>query len=170
VGLAALSLIGAAAENQPLIFLVDDAQWIDRVSAQTLAFVARRLIAEPVAMIFAVRDDGGDNDLAGLPELTVRGPAAGDARALLDSVILGRLDDQVRDRIVAETRGNPLALLELPKGLTAAELAGGFERPDLRPLAGQIEQHFCAGSGHCRARPSSCCSPPPRSRSATPHC
>jgi hypothetical protein len=141
VGLAVLSLIGAAAERQPLILLVDDAQWIDRVSAQTLAFVARRLIAEPIALIFAVRDDLCD-ELVGLPELTVRGLGAGDARSLLDSIILGRLDDQVRDRIVAETRGNPLALLELPRGLTAAELAGGFERPDVLALAGQIEQTF----------------------------
>jgi DNA-binding CsgD family transcriptional regulator len=145
VGLAVLSLIAVAAERQPLVFLVDDAQWIDRVSAQTLAFVARRLVAEPVALIFAVRDgcDGlGADELAGLPELAVAGLGFGDARALLDSAFLGRLDDQVRDRIVAETRGNPLALLELPKGLTAAELAGGFERPDARPLAGQIEQTF----------------------------
>ncbi|OBA64963.1 LuxR family transcriptional regulator [Mycobacterium sp. 1100029.7] len=141
VGLAVLSLIGAAAENQPLMLVVDDAQWIDRISAQTLAFVARRLIAEPVALIVAVRD-GCDDEFGGLPELTVRGLDSGDSRALLDSVIPGRLDDQVRDRIVAETRGNPLALLELPRGLTAAELAGGFERPDARPLAGQIEQTF----------------------------
>lgn len=141
VGLAVLSLIGAAAENQPLIFLVDDAQWIDRISAQTLAFVARRLIAEPVALMFAVRDGCAD-ELDSLPALPLRGLNSGDARALLDSVIVGRLDDQVRDRIVAETRGNPLALLELPRGLTAAELAGGFERPDLRPLAGQIEHTF----------------------------
>ncbi|WP_244975455.1 helix-turn-helix transcriptional regulator [Mycobacterium kubicae] len=141
VGLAVLSLISAAAERHPLIFLVDDAQWIDRVSAQTLAFVARRLVAEPVAMIFAVRD-GLDDELAGLAELRVSGLAAGDARALLDSVILGRLDSQVRERIVAETRGNPLALLELPKGLTVEELAGGFGRPDARPLTGQIEQTF----------------------------
>ncbi|ORA24858.1 LuxR family transcriptional regulator [Mycobacterium angelicum] len=145
VGLAVLTLIGAAAERRPLIFVVDDAQWIDHVSAQTLAFVARRLIAEPVAMIFAVRDgcqNGRADELAGLSELTVAGLAAGDARALLDSVVLGRLDNQVRDRIVAETRGNPLALLELPKGLTVEELAGGFGPPDARPLAGQIEQTF----------------------------
>lgn len=145
VGLAVLSLIGAATEGRPLIFLVDDAQWIDRISAQTLAFVARRLIAEPVGMVFAVRDDAvafDADELRGLPELTVGGLDPGDARALLDSVILGRLDDQVRDRIVAETRGNPLALLELPRGLTAAELAGGFQRPGVQPLAGQIEQTF----------------------------
>ncbi|MCV7411175.1 LuxR family transcriptional regulator [Mycobacterium florentinum] len=141
VGLAVLNLIAAVAESQPLILLVDDTQWVDRISAQTLAFVARRLIAEPVALIFAMRD-GFEDEFDGLPELTVRGLNPGDARALLDSVILGRLDDQVRDRIVAETRGNPLALLELPRGLTAAELAGGFERPDVRPLAGQIEQTF----------------------------
>ncbi|MDT5147693.1 MAG: hypothetical protein QOC58_2338, partial [Mycobacterium sp.] len=141
VGLAVLSLIGAAAESQPLVILVDDAQWIDRISAQTLAFVARRLIAEPVAVVFAARDGGAD-ELAGLHELTLHGLNSQDARALLDSAILGRLDDQVRDRIVAETRGNPLALLELPNGLTAAELAGGFERPDIWPLAGQIERTF----------------------------
>lgn len=145
VGLAVLNLIGTAAESQPLIFVVDDAQWIDRVSAQTLAFVARRLVAEPVAMIFAVRSgsaDGRGDEFAGLPELPITGLAAGVARALLDSAILGRLDNQVRDRIVAETRGNPLALLELPRGLTAEELAGGFGRPDVRPLAGQIEETF----------------------------
>lgn len=145
VGLAVLSLIGAATEAQPLIFLVDDAQWIDRISAQTLAFVARRLIAEPVVLAFAVRDGAVASDpdeLSGLPEMTVGGLGPGDARALLDSVILGRLDDQVRDRIVAETRGNPLALLELPRGPTGAELAGGFQRPDVQPLAGQIEQTF----------------------------
>ncbi|CAM2780543.1 LuxR family transcriptional regulator [Mycobacterium intermedium] len=145
VGLAVLTLVGAATETRPLIALVDDAQWLDRVSAQTLAFVARRLIAEPVAMIFAVRDDSLEerrDDLAGLPELSVEGLNPADARALLDSVIPGRLDNQVRDRIVAETRGNPLALLELPKGLTVEELAGGFGRPDARPLVGQIEQAF----------------------------
>ncbi|WP_253900496.1 helix-turn-helix transcriptional regulator [Mycobacterium asiaticum] len=141
VGLAALSLIGAAAERQPLLFLVDDAQWIDRVSAQTLAFVARRLVAEPVAIVFAARE-GLREQLAGLPELVLAGLNASEARALLDSVILGRLDNQVRDRIVAETRGNPLALLELPKGLTADELAGGFGPPDAQPLIGQIEQTF----------------------------
>ena len=141
VGLAVLSLIGAATESQPLLVLIDDAQWIDHISAQTLAFVPRRLVAEPAAMIFAGRDDVGD-DLVGLPDLTISGLNFGDARALLDSAIVGRLDDQVRDRIVAETRGNPLALLELPKGFTAAELAGGFGRPDSWPLAGQIEQTF----------------------------
>lgn len=142
VGLAVLNLIGSAAKGKPMLFLVDDAQWIDRVSAQTLAFVARRLVAEPVCLVFAIRGGFPDDELTGLPELTVQGLNPGDARALLDSAVLGRLDNQVRDRIVAETRGNPLALLELPKGLTTEELAGGFGPPDARPLAGQIEHTF----------------------------
>jgi DNA-binding CsgD family transcriptional regulator len=142
VGLAVLTLLADAADEQPLICLVDDAQWLDRVSARTLAFVARRLLAERIAVVFAVREPSDENELAGLPELVVRGLRVIDARALLASAIPGRLDERVRDRIVAETRGNPLALLELPRGLTAAELAGGFGRPDARPLAGQIEQSF----------------------------
>ena len=142
VGLAVLSLLAEVAEDQPLVCVVDDAQWLDRVSAQTLAFVARRLLAERVALVFAVRTSAGDDQLAGLPELAVSGLRDDDARALLDSVVLGRVDEHVKARIVAETRGNPLALLELPRGLTAAELAGGFGRPDARPLASQIEQSF----------------------------
>ncbi|MFI8438122.1 AAA family ATPase [Streptomyces sp. NPDC079020] len=145
VGLAVLSLLAEEAEERPLVCVVDDAQWLDRVSAQTLAFVARRLLAERVALVFAVRastPDPGDDPLAALRELVVRGLRDDDARALLDSVVPGRLDERVRDRIVAETRGNPLALLELTRGLTAAELAGGFGRPDARPLASQIEQRF----------------------------
>jgi DNA-binding CsgD family transcriptional regulator len=142
VGLAVLSLLAEVAEEQPLVCVVDDAQWLDRVSAKSLAFVARRLLAERVAVVFAVREPGDSPELAGLPELVVRGLRVIDARALLDSVVPGRLDERVRDRIVAETRGNPLALLELPRGLTAAELAGGFGRPDARPVASQIEQSF----------------------------
>ncbi|MGY3684035.1 AAA family ATPase [Streptomyces sp. TE33382] len=145
VGLAVLSLLAEEAEERPLVCVVDDAQWLDRVSAQTLAFVARRLLAERVALVFVVRastPDPGDDPLAALRELVVRGLRDDDARALLDSVVPGRLDERVRDRIVAETRGNPLALLELTRGLTAAELAGGFGRPDARPLASQIEQRF----------------------------
>ena len=141
VGLAVLTLLACASETQPLLCLVDDAQWLDRVSAQTLAFVARRLLTEPVAFLCAARDSA-DDELAGLPELALRGLAPGDARALLDSVVLGRLDERVRDRIVAETRGNPLALLELPKDLAVEQLAGGFGRPDARRLVGQIEQSF----------------------------
>src|SRR5262245_33146616 len=120
VGLAVLSLLAEVAEEQPLICVVDDAQWLDRVSAQTLAFVARRLLAERVALVFAMRSStlgSGDDALVGLRELVVRGLYDGDARALLDSVVPGRLDERVRDRIVAETRGNPLALLELTRGL-----------------------------------------------------
>src|SRR6266566_5248896 len=111
VGLAMLSLLAATAEDQPLACLVDDAQWLDRASVQCLAFAARRLLAEPVALIFAAREPGDDNELAGLPGLTVTGLGDADARALLASAISGRLDAQVRDRIVAETSGNPLALL-----------------------------------------------------------
>ena len=142
VGLAVLTLLSAVAEERPLVCLVDDAQWLDQVSAQTLAFVARRLLAESVALMFAVREPSDAVELDGLPEWTVSGLSNGDAKALLKSASLGRLDVRVRDRIVAETRGNPLALLELPRGLTAAELAGGFALPATRPLAGQIEQSF----------------------------
>jgi DNA-binding CsgD family transcriptional regulator len=142
VGLAVLSLLAAVAEDQPLACLVDDAQWLDRSSVQCLAFAARRLLAEPVALVFAVREPGGDHELAGLPDLTVRGLGERDARALLASAIGGRLDAEVRDRIVAETRGNPLALRQLPRGLGPAELAGGFWLPDPRPLASRIEDSF----------------------------
>jgi hypothetical protein len=147
VGLAVLSLVAEAAEEQALLCVVDDAQWLDRVSAQTLAFVGRRLLAERVALVFAVREAGvplapDDDQLIGLPEFAIRGLRVLDARALLEAAVPGRLDERVRDRIVAETRGNPLALLELPRGLTAAELAGGFVRPDARPLSGRIEQSF----------------------------
>jgi hypothetical protein len=137
-----LSLLAEVAREQPLICLVDDAQWLDRVSAQALAFVARRLLAERVGLAFAVRAYRDDRELAGLPVLVIGGLSDGDARALLDSAVPGRLDERVRDRIVSETRGNPLALLELPRGLSAAELAGGFGRPDARPLESQIEQSF----------------------------
>ncbi|MFL5617603.1 MAG: AAA family ATPase [Gemmatimonadaceae bacterium] len=142
VGLAVLGLLSDVAGDGPLLCLVDDAQWLDRASARVLAFVARRLLAEPVALVFAVREPSEEQELRGLPELAVTGLSDGDARALLDSAVPGRLDERVRDRIVAETRGNPLALLELPRGLTAAELAGGFARPDAQPLASRIEQSF----------------------------
>jgi DNA-binding CsgD family transcriptional regulator len=142
VGLAVLSLLAATAEDQPLACLVDDAQWLDRASVQCLAFAARRLLAEPVALIFAVREPGDDHELAGLPGLTVTGLGDADARAVLASAIGGRLDARVADLIVAETRGNPLALLELPRGLAPAELAGGFGLPGAAPLAGRIEDSF----------------------------
>ena len=142
VGLAVLGLLSEAAEELPLLCLVDDAQWLDQASAQALAFVARRLLAEPVALVFAVREPSEEQPWRGLPLLTVEGLSGGDARALLDSMTPGRLDERVRDRIVAETRGNPLALLELPRGLSAAELAGGFGLPDAAPLASRIERSF----------------------------
>ena len=143
VALAVLSLLAEAAEAQPLVCLVDDAQWLDRASAQALAFVARRLLAERIADgVRGSRARATSDELTGLPELVVGGLADDDARALLASALPGRLDEHVRDRIVAETRGNPLALLELPRGLTPAELAGGFGLPDARPLASRIEEAF----------------------------
>ncbi|MET0698387.1 MAG: AAA family ATPase [Mycobacterium sp.] len=140
VGLAVLSLMSAAAATQPLLCVIDDAHWLDQVSVQTLGFVARRLMAEPIALVFAVRD--APEVLAGLPELVVPGLSDGDARELLESVMVGGIDPRVRDRIVAETRGIPLALLEVPRNVTSAELAGGFGTPGARPSAGQIEESF----------------------------
>jgi DNA-binding CsgD family transcriptional regulator len=142
VGLAVLGLLSEVAEDRPLVCVVDDAQWQDRESVQTLAFVARRLLAESVALIFAVREPSDGLEMAGLPQMVVAGLDDGDARILLDSAIRGPLDDRLRDRIVAEARGNPLALLELPRGLTPAELAGGFGLPGVIPLATRIEQSF----------------------------
>jgi DNA-binding CsgD family transcriptional regulator len=143
VGLAALSLVSDVARERPLICVVDDAQWLDRASARALAFVARHLAAAPVALVFAVRQPGGEQDLTGLPEVQVGGLADGDAHALLDSVVIGRLDEQVRDRIVAETRGNPQALLEWPRRLIPGELAGGFGLPGaVAPLTDRIEEGF----------------------------
>ncbi len=142
VALAVLSLLAEAAEARPLVCLVDDAQWLDRGSAQALVFVARRLLAERIAMVFAVREPDPADVLAGLPELVIRGIADGDARALLASALPGMLDERIRDRIVGETHGNPLALMELPRGLTPAELAGGFGLPDRDPVPGRIERSF----------------------------
>ena len=142
VGLAVLSLLSDVADERPLVCVVDDAQWLDKASAQVLAFVARRLVAESVAVVFAVRDSLDEHELTGMAELEVHGLVDGDAKALLESVIAGPLDVRVRDRIVAETRGNPLALLELPRGLTPAELAGGFGLPDAPALSGRIEETF----------------------------
>jgi AAA ATPase domain len=140
VALAVLSLLSQVAGECPLFCVVDDEQWLDQASAQALGFVARRLAAEPVGLVFAARVPG--EELAGLPELAVEGLAEGDARALLDSVLAGRLDARVRDQIVAETRGNPLALLELPREVTPAQLAGGFGLPQAGPLSGRIEESF----------------------------
>ena len=142
VGLALLSLLADVAEERPLVCAVDDAQWLDHASAQALAFVARRLAAESVALVFAVREPAAERHLTGLTELVVPGLVDGEARALLLSVITGPMDERVRDRIVAETRGNPLALLELPRGLTPQELAGGFGLPDAAALSGRSEDSF----------------------------
>jgi DNA-binding CsgD family transcriptional regulator len=140
VGLAVLSLLSDAAAERPLLCIVDDAQWLDQASAQALTFVARRLLADPVGLLFAVRATG--EELRGLPGLEVEGLGYGDARALLASVLRFPLDQRVSDRIVAETRGNPLALLELPAGLTATQLAGGFALVSAARLSGGIEETF----------------------------
>ena len=140
VGLAVLGLLSEAAGEYPLICLIDDEQWLDRASAQALGFVARRLAADPVGLVFAAREPGAE--LAGLAEMEVAGLREEDARTLLDSALAGPLDARVRDLIIAETRGNPLALLELPRGLTPAELAGGFGLPGTAHLTTAIENSF----------------------------
>jgi DNA-binding CsgD family transcriptional regulator len=140
VGLAVLSLLSEVAGHRPLVCVVDDVQWLDRASVQVLAFAARRLLAEAVLLIFAAREPGADLD--GLPELMVEGLRPADARELLGSVVRWPLDERVADRIVAETRGNPLALLELPRGRSPAELAGGFGLPEVLPLPGRIRENF----------------------------
>jgi DNA-binding CsgD family transcriptional regulator len=140
VGLAALGLLAEAAEEEPLVCVVDDAQWLDSASARALAFVARRLLAEKIALVFATRALG--DALAGLPDLRVEPLGRRDARALLESALPARLDERVLERIVAETRGNPLALLELPRGLSPTQLAGGFGMPATVPLSASIEKGY----------------------------
>ncbi len=140
VALAMLGLLSEAGSDRPLLCVIDDAQWLDRASAQVLAFVGRRLLAEPVAMVFGARELS--QEFADLPVLPVEGLGDADARALLASVIPGRLDERIVDQIVAETRGNPLALLELPRGLSPAQVAGGFGLPGAVSMAGRIEQSF----------------------------
>ncbi|HXO09880.1 MAG TPA: AAA family ATPase, partial [Solirubrobacteraceae bacterium] len=142
VGLAVLGLLSEAAEMHPLLCVIDDAQWLDRASAQALAFVARRLLADSVVMLFAARER--NDEFAGVPELVLGGLGDADARALLASVIPGRLDGRVADALLAETGGNPLALLELPRGLSPAQLAGGFGLPGALSLQGRIEERFVA--------------------------
>jgi DNA-binding CsgD family transcriptional regulator len=140
VGLGVLSLLSEVAEERPLVCVVDDEQWVDRASAQVLGFVARRLVAESVGMVFAVRIPS--SELAGLAELRIEGLQEADAQAILDSVLTGPLDTRVRDQILAETHGNPLALLELPRGLIAQQMAGRFELPGAVRLSGGIEENF----------------------------
>ncbi|BEP13470.1 LuxR family transcriptional regulator [Acidothermaceae bacterium B102] len=140
IGLAVLSLLSETATERPTLCIVDDVHWLDRASAQAFGFVARRLRVESVGMIFATRES--NQDLRGLPELELEGLRDGDARALLGSVVTFLLDEPVRQRIMAETRGNPLALLELPRGLSPMQLAGGFGLLTAQGLSGRIEESF----------------------------
>jgi len=140
VGLAVLTLLSEAAEERPLLCVIDDVEWLDTASAQVLAFAARRLLAEPVGLVFAAREPG--EQFRGLADLEVRGLPDQDARTLLRSVVRFRLDERVRDRILAEADGNPLAVLELPRGLDPAQLAGGFGLPGARAVPARIEQGF----------------------------
>ena len=140
VGLGVLSLVSEVAEERPVLCVIDDAQWLDQASALTLAFVARRLLAEPVGLVFAAREPG--EELRHVPDLEVHGLVNGDARALLESTMRFALDERVRDRLLAETRGNPLAILELPQGLTPTQLAGGFGMLDAPDLSERIEKSF----------------------------
>ncbi|XTP33651.1 AAA family ATPase [Mycobacterium sp. TJFP1] len=142
VSLAVLSLLAGAGAERPTICLIDDAQWVDRASLQALAFAGRRLSADPVAMIFAARGSQADQELAALPEMHLDGLADADARALLSAVMPARLDDIVRDNILAEANGNPLALLELNRALPGAQLAGGYGLAGAKPLATRIEQTY----------------------------
>ena len=162
-GLATLSLLSEAAADGPLLCLVDDAQWLDTNSAQALAFVARHLTGAPVGVVLALRQPGGEHELTGLPELPVGGLADGDAQALLDSVLIGPVDQRVRNRIAADAHGNPAALLQLPRMLTPGELAGGFalplrgtatapDRGKLPAAARTATTCDAAAAAHCRGR------------------
>ncbi|MDP9270356.1 MAG: LuxR C-terminal-related transcriptional regulator [Chloroflexota bacterium] len=140
VALAVLGLLSEAARERGLLCVIDDAHWLDRASAQALGFAARRLAVERIAIVFAARKMG--QALRGLPEIHVEPLGHRDARALLESVLVGPLDDQVLERLIVETRGNPLALVELPRGLTSSQLAGGFGVPAAAPLHAGIEESF----------------------------
>jgi len=142
VGLAVLGLLAEVAAARPLVCLVDDAQWLDEASAEVLGFVGRRLGAESVALLLAVREGTDDRRFGGLPALAVEGLPDEDARALLTAAVAGHLDERIRDRIVAETRGNPLGLLELARGLSEAELAGGFAVPPTTTVPGRLRDHY----------------------------
>ncbi len=164
VGLAVLGLLSEAAGERPHLCVVDDAQWLDRASARVLVFVARRLLAEKIAFVFAARQPS--KALAGLPELQVEPLGHRDARALLESALPGRLDERVLERIILETHGNPLAVLELPRGLTPAQLAGGFGLPAALPLSAQIEESFTRRLARLRVMRGACCSSPRPTRRA----
>ena len=150
VALAALSLMAETSEEQPMLCVVDDAQWLDQASAQVLGFVGRRMLAEPVALVFAVRTPApgapSPNHLAGLPELRLGGLDERSARALLATVTSGPLDESVRARILEETHGHPLALLELYRG-RSADLAGGFGLPGAGDLPRRIEGQYAVRLG-----------------------
>ena len=153
VGLATLNLLAEVAEQTPLVCLLDDVQWLDQASAQVLAFVARRVGAEQLALMFAVRDpsEGDTRSFSGLPDLRLDGLGQSDARALLSDAVRTPLDDGVRERVVAEARGNPLALLELPRSVLPAQRAGGFELPDVLSVPRRVEDSFRVRSGNLPA-------------------
>jgi DNA-binding CsgD family transcriptional regulator len=142
VGIAALDLVATVAQKQPVVWLVDDAQWIDQASMQAIAFVGRRLLAERVVILIATRDVSNENELAGLPELRLGGLDTEDAGRLFDLVVSGPTDPLVRDRIISETHGNPLALLELPRAWTTAELVEGLPEAAGISLTGRLESAF----------------------------
>ena len=142
VALAALTLLSEVAERQPLICIVDDAQWLDAASAKILGFVARRLLAEPIAFVCALRTGSGDDVFDGLPVVTLGGLGDSDARALLLENVRGPIDAAVRDQIIADSHGNPLALIELPRTWPATDLAGGFGLPASRRVDSKIEQSY----------------------------
>ena len=166
VGLAALSLLSEVAEQEPLLCVIDDAQWLDRASVQALGFVARRLLAEPVALVAATREP--IEAFTRLPELLVEGLGDGEARELLGSVVRGPLDERVQDRIVAETRGNPLALLELPRGCRSQSWplgsASGWTCQGCRDGSKTASG---GGSRLSRQSPGGCCSSPRPSQPAS---
>jgi DNA-binding CsgD family transcriptional regulator len=147
VGLAVLGLLSAAAEERPLLCLVEDAHWLDAASGLILGFVSRRLQADSVAIVATIREPNSRRDFDGFTELRLRGLAEEDARTLLMGAVPGRIDDRVRDRIIAETRGNPLALLDLPRSMSAAELAGGFELLPATDLPGHLEEQYHQRAG-----------------------
>lgn len=142
VGLAVLGLLAEAASERPLVCLIDDAQWLDEATRQVLGVAGRRLDAESVLLLVGVRETAEERSFPGLPDLTVEGLDAEDARLLLAAAVPGPLDGRVRDRLVAETGGNPLALLELVKGTSEAELAGGFGIPDTATVPGHLHEHY----------------------------
>jgi len=159
-GLGTLSLLSEAAADGPLLCLVDDAQWLDTNSAQALAFVARHLTGAPVGVVLALRQPGGEHELTGLPELPVRGLADGDAQALLDSVLIGPVDQRVRNRIAADAHGNPAALLQLPRMLTPESWQAASRCPPQHRYRAGSRKATGGGSHRYHLRRGGCCSLP----------